>query len=529
MTKLRCPKCAGSIHKGGTRHSGKGKTGQQRFHCDDKACNWHGTQPLGIEDYNVGIDKKQVGVLHRLVKGDTRKVRRYVVTSAQNATPIHKQFFTGLLAYCKHNDAQLLVIPYRYKNPTSMWTENAREDDWWAAEVTPYLYPVRHQLNKNLIVLGDIKTQPTAKSPLQGFETIAGGQSAIIGHPKLELTTVATPHQKLPKILTTTGACTQKNYIPSKAGKQGEFHHTFGACVIELDGDLFHLRQINALADGSFMDMEWEYVGEKRKRAPRAAALVMGDSHIEFIDPLVVKATFGKGGIVERLKPEHLVWHDVHDFYACNHHDRDKVFVTLAKHKEGKRNVERGLRETFAFVDEHTPPHTTNVFVPSNHPNDHFDRWVNETDPRKDPENGEFWAKCYLAMAENARMTKAGAKTIDIFYHCAKQMLRKVDQCRFLAYDESFVLHSVALDYHGHLGQNGSRGTLPSFGKIGVKTITGHRHGPGIKDGAYGTGTSSYLRLTYNRGPSSWLHTHCVLYPNGKRTLINIIEGKFSA
>lgn len=517
--------------KGGIVHGRtSGKTGQQRYQCNTKGvvC-WHGTQPLGIEDHNDGIDEQKVAQLHGRIKRDDRRVRRYVVTAAQNATPIHPRFFAGLLGYCKWNNAQLLVIPYRYKNPTSMWTEGAKADDWWATETVPYLYNVRHQLNTNLIVLADIKTQPTAKSPLQGFETIAGGQSAIIGHPKLELTTVATPHQKLPKILTTTGACTKKNYIPSKAGKQGEFHHTFGACVVEIDGDLFHMRQLNALSDGSFMDMEWEYKGAERKRVPRAAALVMGDSHVEFIDPQVVSATFGKGGIIERLKPEYLVWHDVHDFYACNHHDRDKVFVTYAKHHAGKRNVEQGLRETFRFIDEHTPPDTLNIFVPSNHPNDHFDRWVNETDPRKDPENALFWAKCFVAMAENARMTKNGAKTIDIFYHCAKQMLKKVAQCRFLEYDESFVLHGVELGHHGHLGPNGSRGTLSAFGKIGIKTITGHRHGPGIKDGAYGGGTSSYLRLSYNRGPSSWLQTHVVEYANGKRALINIVEGKYSA
>ena len=48
-------------------------------------------------------------------------------------------------------------------------------------------------------------------------------------------------------------------------------------------------------------------------------------------------------------------------------------------------------------------------------------------------------------------------------------------------------------------------------------------------DGVYQVGTSSRLKLEYNSGPSSWLHTHCCIYPNGKRTLITIIDGQWRA
>jgi hypothetical protein len=80
---------------------------------------------------------------------------------------------------------------------------------------------------------------------------------------------------------------------------------------------------------------------------------------------------------------------------------------------------------------------------------------------------------------------------------------------------------------HGHLGANGARGGLRGFSKLGVKTIVGHSHTPGIIEGAYQVGTSSHLKLEYNDGPSSWLNTHALVYPNGKRTLINIIKGKW--
>lgn len=526
--KPLCPKCGKPVRKAGTQNHGEGKTGVQRWWCIP--CKWHGTQPVGVEDAaSAGIDRKKVDKLHRRLKGDGRRVRRYVITAAQNATPINKAFFASLLSYCKRNHAQLIVIPYRYKNPTSMWSAKAESDDWWAAELTPYLLDRRWEICNNLIILGDIKTQPTANSPLEGFETITAGDSAVVGHPKLELTTIATPHKKLPKILTTTGAVTERNYLPSKAGKKGEHHHTFGACVVEIKNGMFHLRQINAVKDGSFIDLDLEYRGESVARPEGDYGLVPGDLHVRFIDKQVVEATFGRRGITSTLKPRYVVWNDVFDCNAANHHDRDKVFVKAAKYKAGMHNLERELDETFAFVDEHTSPGQVNVFVPSNHPNEHLERWMNETDPRKDPENCVFWARTFEVMYQSARMGTGGATYLDPFNYWAARKLKTARQAKLLSSDEGFQVNGIEVGFHGHQGINGARGTRAAYGKIGVKTVIGHSHSPGIKDGVYQTGTSSVLRLDYNHGPSSWLHTHCLIYPNGKRTLINIINGEWRA
>jgi hypothetical protein len=80
---------------------------------------------------------------------------------------------------------------------------------------------------------------------------------------------------------------------------------------------------------------------------------------------------------------------------------------------------------------------------------------------------------------------------------------------------------------HGHYGPNGSRGNLKSFRRIGVKSVTAHEHSPGIDEGAYRVGTSTPLSRGYTHGPSNWLNTHALIYPNGKRTLINIIDGRW--
>lgn len=508
-----CPECgAGTYPKGQAR-------GKPRHKCRKKDCGWHGTAVLND---NEGIDRKATAAYLRHLK--TR--RRFVVTAAQNATPIHKGFFAALRRYCEQNKAELIVIPYRYKNPTSTWSRGAQEDDWWAPELVPYLLDRRIELNKHIMVLGDIKTQPTADAPLQGFETITGALSAIIGHPKLELTTVATPQSMLPKIMTTTGAVTLANYIESKAGKKGEHHHSYAASVVEVDGNAFHLRQLVATRDGSFMDLQHEYAPDGIREIGQVEALVLGDEHIEFADPDVVKATFGRAGIVDTLRPKVLVRHDVHDFFSRNHHHQDEPFINFAKAKTGADDVFAALKATFKHIDATTPAWAQTIFVPSNHP-DALARWIKAADWRTDPVNAEFLLKTTLAMLGSTRMDDGGPSTLDPFSYWGRQLLKC--RHRFLARDESFMVKGIELGYHGDRGPNGARGSRAAYGRIGVKSVIGHSHSPGIRNGCYQVGTNSRLRLGYNSGPSGWLHTDCIVYPNGKRSLINIIQGKWRA
>lgn len=515
---MKCHKCG----KDQWIKDGTNKVGQQRWKC--KPCGYRPwSAPVNVD---AGVPKDAVKKLHKQLV-EAHGVQRFVVTAAQNATPVSKPFLASLLMFCKRMNAQLIVIPYRYKNPTSIWSGAAKVDDWWASELTPYLYDRRRELNKNLLLLGDIKTQPTAARPLEGFESISGPLSAIVGHPKLELVTVPTPQNRLPKILTTTGAVTERNYIPSKAGKRGEFHHTFGAAFVEVKGSHFHLRQLNATKDGAFVDLGVEYSGDGSKWVG-VVGVVLGDTHVEFASPQVTAATFGTDGIVPTLKPKFLVWHDVHDFYSRTHHHLNQPFIDYVKHHTGHDNVEKALRETFAYVDKHSRPGATNVFVGSNHP-DMLQRWVKRADWRTDPTNAKFLLKTALAMLEGSTMGKSGAQTIDPFYYWAKRMLAAPEHCVFLAPDQHYQIGGIEVGYHGHTGPNGARGTRESFMKIGTKVVIGHSHSPGITEGAYQVGTSSNLDLEFVHGPSSWLNTHCLIYPNGKRSLVNIIDGEWRA
>jgi len=471
-------------------------------------------------------------------KGDTverdrnpvfkRKLRpgckRFIVTAAQNATPVHERFWASLLRCAKHYGAELIVIPYRYKNPTSRWTESQANEEFWAADVQPYLSNVRHKINSNLVILADVKVQPTASEPLSGFEAMTSGESGILGHSKLQLRSIPTPAHKMAKIMTTTGACTVANYTDTKAGKKGEFHHTLGAVLVEVDGPVFFLRQLNASkSTGEFTDLDTTFAPTRVRPADRPLALVMGDTHVDFVDPHVVAATFARRGMVSALRPRHLVWHDLLDGYAANPHHHGNPFNALAKRQSGRDNVAAEVARAADFVVTHTPKGTQSIVVSSNH-DDFLRRWVISTDWRNDPTNARFYLKTALMMADATKMGTGGTEYPSPFAYWLKELAPNV---RCLGGTESFLLAGVELSMHGDRGPNGARGSIKNLRRIGARSIIGHSHSPGIEEGCYQTGTSTHLRLEYNGGPSSWLNAHCLLHADGKRQLILIVNGKW--
>lgn len=84
------------------------------------------------------------------------QVERYVVTYAQNATPVHEPFLAALRVYCEAQHAHLIVIPGRYKNPTSQWGEHHSHDEWWAPEIAADLAYASTRLELAAVALDEV-------------------------------------------------------------------------------------------------------------------------------------------------------------------------------------------------------------------------------------------------------------------------------------------------------------------------------------------------------------------------------------
>jgi len=456
-----------------------------------------------------------------------RGTKRYLFTCAQNGTPVAKDWWAVLRNIERTTGAKLVVIPLRYKNPTSRWGASQNNAEWWDEPVRPYLCNERAQINPNFIFMGDIKVQPTASDPVGygDLSTISRDCSAIIGHPKIQTRSIATPSNKLAKVLLTSGSCTQANYSDTRMGRVGEFHHSLSAVLVEVDGKRFYARRLHfdtktkSCTDSAAGE---RYYADRMDNAPRPLAVVCGDLHLDFVDPRALSATVD---MIESTKPQHVIWHDAADGYPVNHHHGRNPFNRIAKRFSGMDDARMELTRLARFMREHTYEDVQNVIVAANHTDDFLGRWVVETDWRDDPTNADFYLETALAMVRRTKMGEGGAEYPSPFkYHIDRA---DVPQLRVLDRDESFVLANVALDMHGDKGPNGARGSIRNLRRIGTKSIIGHGHSPGEDEGATQVGTLSRLRLEYNKGPSSWLHANAFLGADGKRQLVIIVDGEY--
>lgn len=455
-----------------------------------------------------------------------RGVTTFVVTAAQNATGLNVPFMRSLGNLCNHRSAAgLYVIPYRYKNPTSLWTEDQDGDEWWSDAVEPNLCNQRKRLNKNLVLMGDVPIQATSSNPLSGMEGMTHGESGIFGHPRVQLRSVPTLGE-YPRVITSTGSCTLRNYTDTRLGKLGEFHHTTGAVIVEVRGKIFHLRQINATQDGSFVDKDYLYTPNGVRRAPRPLSLNCGDVHVGETDPRVEEMIFGSDGMVARFRPQYMFFHDVFNGTSCNPHTDKNYLAIMERIMRGSGDVRAEVLRCAEWIDRRTPKGTTAVIVPSNH-NDWLTRWMQSTDPRFSGVNRSFWRDTD-AMLEAKQRDGVDAERLEAFAYWLDELLPDDGRFKVLKRDDSFVLEGVENGLHGDAGINGGKGTLKSFSRLDLKVTFGHTHVEGIEGGAFNNGTLTRIRgVSYAKGPSSWTNASTLQYFNGKRTLIRSINGEY--
>ena len=445
--------------------------------------------------------------------------KRFLITWAQNDTPVHEAFVSNMEAYAKDLDADIHVIAGRYKNPTSVFTD--KKYDTWSDRIVPYLDANRHDVHKYLSIMSDIKIQPTDANPMNGLAGMSGINSCVVGSPKVQLETIAVLQGNRPKMMVTTGACTLKNYTDSKAGKKGEFHHTLGFVVVEIkDDNTFFMRQVTATDDGNFIDL-WNkrtYDPIKRKstklRIKKAAALVLGDIHYGVHDQVVLDATFD---LMAKIHPSVVVLHDVFDGHSINHHEIQDPFAQYAREMTGANSLKA---EIDFMLDGLTDFQDYNVVIVRSNHDDFVDRWLKNTDWRKTvtPKNSLEYMKYAAAIL-------SGEAPNGIIPYVINQ---RFPNFTTLGRNDSYIVLDWELGQHGDVGSNGTRGSLPQFRTLNVKIIVGHYHGPKRKDGALSVGTSTRLRVGYNIGASDWANSHVMIHEVGKAQHIHFVSGEFT-
>lgn len=465
------------------------------------------------EKVDVEIESEQYAKAKEKTHDKSKK--RFLVTWCQNATLVHKGFWGNLLAYSKFIDAQILVVPGRYHNMTAMDSkEKYDSQEWWDQNVVEYLTLNRHNLNKNLCVLGNIPIQPTATNPLNSLECLTLGESGIVGHPRVHLKTLPVLDPTKPKFLMSTGACSVKNFAQNKSAMIAEFHHTLGAVIVEIkNDDVFFFRQITATEKGDFHDLFFSVVNGVVENVNTVEGLIMGDIHVAEVDNEIVDKTLND--LCVKLKPNFLVAHDIMDSKSISHHTLSDPFKLHQQEMDGSNSLSKEIDDMLNWLEQIKDYNV--VIVKSNH-DTHIDKWLRETTLTK-----MSTLKNAIPYMEYAAITLKGDAPNGIVPYLINKRFPKF---KCLDDNSSFKIKGFEVGQHGHNGFSGSRASISQYRRLNTKIITGHSHQAFRLDGALSVATSTHLRLSYTKGASAWSNCHIIINKLGKAQHIFMLKNK---
>lgn len=432
-----------------------------------------------------------------------RKHKDFIITSLTNDSPLVKPFLEALRKFAEHRNGQLLVVPVRYQNRDAM---HSTEGYKWDEAIYPYALTKDLNVGRSLVISAH-RMRATTINPLSGKQALSGQKSAIYGHPQLAMELVGTPKDELPKVMMTTGSCNRAQYSSSDAGGKANFYHTIYAVYVKRVGSKFHHTQLGWDGGGFyFLNEYWTQEGLQDESC--RSSIAHGDSHVWYEMPEVTKS---KQRLIKRLNPISQYFHDLNDQHIGSHHStlRERAEQAL----KGQISVEQEVRMSIDYL-ERLGKGTKNYIIGSNH-NDHLDQWWERFEPKKDPYNMKFhgWMSSVMLGTDDFALKACfDAWGCNVHYE-------------FLSRNKRHSEQGIDMSQHGDKGTNGSRGSAKGLAKTMLKTVIGHSHTPAIEKGCWQIGTSTNL-MSYANGYSTWMLTDGIVYPNGKRALLNHIDGK---
>lgn len=455
-----------------------------------------------------------------LLKDEIKKYKRFVITTAVSGCEVDGNFYESIKNYCKKNKAKLLIlIATDPAANVSRTIDKLLENESIVVEDT--------SLNSN-IFLSTIKLSAKHIDPITSLGRIGQRSGSFVyASPKQRLKLVPVSNMGVPHALMTTGAITKPNYktndyMSERTAYIAENDHVMGGIVVEVvDDKRYHFRQIQSdVKFGSFIDLGKEYWPNEVKPA-QPEAFVLGDWHSGETDLATKKAWFE---VAKLLKPKSIVLHDAFNGMAINHHEKHSNILLAKRAMKSELNLAEEicyLADDLLEISELTDKV---VIVKSNH-DEFLNRYLQEGIYVKDHHN-------HLTGVTLARAMLEGHDPLSFAVFCVyednKDILNKMKKkLVWLKRDDDYKVSGIQLAAHGDKGANGSKGNVRGMEHAYSSSVTGHSHTPEILRGAWSVGTSSYLRLSYNSGPSSWLHSSCLVYKNGQRQLINAFEGSW--
>jgi hypothetical protein len=446
--------------------------------------------------------------------------QRYFITAvsplsvaSEGDCNVHRQALATIDAWCERRGAQLVLLPLHAHLPALKaqpqhyapvlrhWTENFYTD---------------LLLNDHLRIV-ELHLNPQQKNPLHQLGEVDPKRSIIVAHSTQQMKCVAYQNNQSPRMLHSTGCLTWPEYLPNRAGRLAEARHCMGGLVVEVDNDIFHLRQVQFADDGSFIDLGVRWLPDGSSEPVKAAAVKLGDVHVGHHSYELEEVV---QDLVNQLEPTKLVVGDLIDHISINPHlanrplSKAKSWMHAQSLYEEYVLVARWLRRWAVFANEL-------IIEPSNH-HDWLINWLERGDFASDPLNvriGTTLARYYLHHQDPLRTWFTEEAELD------EEVIGKLN---WPSRNTDLIVEGVQLICHSDLGPNGAKGSAGNLAATYPKAVGGHTHSPEIAGGLWRAGHLSHDRHGYNKGPSNWLPSVVVVYPGGFMQNINIINGSYT-
>jgi len=464
-----------------------------------------------------------------LLREDVAKYKRFVITTAVTGCDVHQPALDSLKNYCKRNNAKLLVLP------CSDPAKSKGRNKWQLDPKLDKKSVVFRDLNlNNKFFISTIKLSAKHINPLTGLSRIGQRSGSFCyASPKQALEYVAnSAAKKQPRALMTTGAITKpqydtNRYMSERTAYIANHDHVMGAIVVEIADDrVFYFRQLQMEPKtGAFYDLDTKYYADgkinKYNGKDHVADLVqLGDYHVGDTDPMAKQVA---KEICDLVSPKYMTVEDFFNGHSINHHEEGKLISQSKSVDKAFHVLDIELKANADELLELMKWNVGQIVVKYGNHEDFLYRYLNDGNFFRDKVNFKRAINITDALLNKGWTNPYEYAIREVFEVGPTEKIKFLQDC-----DHSFVINGIENGAHGDKGPNGTRapglmGLEKSYGACN----TGHTHTAGILRNAFRVGTTSFLKVSYNKGPSSWTQTHLIQHPNGSRQLINCIDGKF--
>lgn len=477
--------------------------------------------PEIFNDVSVNIfkDKKKVKLAERAIKNS----KRFFVTTIVTGCSIDENLYKSIENWCKKNDGEILILiaedPAKQKDKAGEYYADSS-----LVDSDGHIIVKDTALNSN-IHLSTIKLSAKQIEATTGLDRLSKVGTFVYASPKQRLKPIPVGNTKLTHLLVTTGSLSlpeykSEMYMSLRLAYIAEFDHVMGGLIVEIEDDSrYHIRHVQSNGKGEFIDLGTMYKPNGTTSKENALSIWPGDWHTGSTDPMVKACIKDMCSV---LKPDHLFLNDFFDGLSINHHiEKDRIELALLSEK-GKLNLEHELiqlKDELLELTSWDAKHLNIVY--SNH-DDFLNRYLRAATYAETTQSQNHRISLKLALA--------ALDGLNPLEYAVNELLKfnKKDKVTWLKLDQDLILAGIQHGSHGHLGSNGSHN--PSC--MGLERAYGtgnfgHSHSGEILRNVWRAGTSTHLKLGYNKGASSWNTATIISYKNGSRQMIFPIDWKW--